>query len=537
MPPAAAIHRRPFAPDVRRVPAISDENVVPYDYGATFQIAGTPGAIRQDVINVSPDAVFVAVAIGYGFEEERSRPLLMDVQSRVAPPGRAVRRGGAIPANLVLPANTGFGTPAMIRPGDVTLGEIPPAALISGFRVNPKLEGLVFGGLGAGGALGNGSVVSSDREFADEEVSVEMLEEDGDGRRPTLFQQMRAPAELSFLFSMLDSSSGRELQDEPTHNLASLGSSRGERPFRWLAQPITFMPRSTLRLQIVERSEGVRGTLFIVVYGYKVLGSTRCAEPFARQLAAEITTRSEAEPGPNDRIIPFDYVTTFTLSGRPGNIVEAEATVNTEGGFVATSIGYGLLVEEPGVPIAWDNVNRANDLPPAGPQVANWDIGNIAGLRSDWLAARRGNPAAPEPAVNLAYLPLRLLPPNALAEGIRIRPEFVRVAFENNGALASAVPVSWLDRLFERLNSPEHVSFRYTIYDGGRGRELQNQALHNISGLGTATGERPFKKLARPLKFLPRSTIRVRVEEHFGRGTLFIVFHGYKALTASGGRP
>src|SRR5688572_15710622 len=113
MPPAAAIHRRPFAPDVRRVPAISDEQVVPYDYGATFQIAGTPGAIRQDVINVSPDAVFVAVAIGYGFEEERSRPLLMDVQSRVAPPGRAVRRGATnltnvvLPAGLALPINAG----------------------------------------------------------------------------------------------------------------------------------------------------------------------------------------------------------------------------------------------------------------------------------------------------------------------------------------------------------------------------------------------------------------------------------------------
>ena len=101
---------------------------------------------------------------------------------------------------------------------------------------------------------------------------------------------------------------------------------------------------------------------------------------------------------------------------------------------------------------------------------------------------------------------------------------------------ADAVPVSWLDRLFERLNRPEDVSFRYTIYDGGRGRELQNQSLHNISGLGTATGERPFKKFARPLVFLPRSTIRVRVEERFGRGTLFIVFHGYKALSAPGGR-
>ena len=555
MPPPT-MHHRPVAPGMLKIPAVSDENVVPYDYGATFEVAGTPGAIRQDVINISPDGMFVAVAIGYGFEEDRARPLLLAVHDRVGPSGRALRRPVTRPANFTAPARAPFpagavfGAPSLIRPGDVTLGEIPAAALISGFRVNPTLEGLVFGG--ATGALpGNRSVPATDRELADAEVSVELLEEDGDGRRPTLFQQMRAPAEISFLFSMLDSSSGRELQDEPTHNLASLGTSRGERPFRWLAQPITFMPRSTMRLQVIERSEGVRGTLFIVLYGYKVLGSARCAEPLARQIAAEIATRTEMEVRPTDRVIPFDYVTTFALAGRPGNAVEAEATVNAEGGFVATSVGYGLLVEEQSVRILWENADDINDSPlvdqPAGgfpqpPPILNWDIRQIAQLRRAWLDAleqqRRGNPPAiipPEPLVNLAFLPLRLLPANALAEGIRIRPDFVRVAFQNNGRLADAIPVSWLDQLFERLNRPGDVSFRYTVYDGGRGRELQNQPLHNIAGLGIATGERPFKKLARPLLFLPRSVIRVRVDERFGRGTLFIVFHGYKALSAPGG--
>jgi hypothetical protein len=40
--------------------------------------------------------------------------------------------------------------------------------------------------------------------------------------------------------------------------------------------------------------------------------------------------------------------------------------------------------------------------------------------------------------------------------------------------------------------------------------------------------------------FLPRSTIRVTIEEHFGRGTLFCVFQGYKVpgMTAGvRGRP
>ena len=32
------------------------------------------------------------------------------------------------------------------------------------------------------------------------------------------------------------------------------------------------------------------------------------------------------------------------------------------------------------------------------------------------------------------------------------------------------------------------------------------------------------------MTFLPRSTIRVQVEEAFGRGRLFLVFQGYKML-------
>jgi len=67
---------------------------------------------------------------------------------------------------------------------------------------------------------------------------------------------------------------------------------------------------------------------------------------------------------------------------------------------------------------------------------------------------------------------------------------------------------------------------------------LQNLPINNIAGLGIANGKRPFKHLARPMVFQPRSTIRVTVEERFGRGTLFIVFQGFKVLGAglAGGR-
>jgi len=51
--------------------------------------------------------------------------------------------------------------------------------------------------------------------------------------------------------------------------------------------------------------------------------------------------------------------------------------------------------------------------------------------------------------------------------------------------------------------------------------------------LGIANGDRPFRSLAWPMHFLPRSTIRLRVEEVFGRGQLYIVFQGYKKLGVS----
>ena len=178
-----------------------------------------------------------------------------------------------------------------------------------------------------------------------------------------VFQQVKSPAEISFLFSMLDSGTGRELQDEPTHNLASLGKSNGERPFRLLAQPITFQPRSTMRLQIIERSQGILGTLFIVLYGYQVIGSSACPEVISRKITGPPMCPTETIGSPSARVIPFDYVTTFQLTGRPLNQIETEVVVNAEGGFVATSIGYGLLVEERAVPL------RA--------------IGGISGGRSD----------------------------------------------------------------------------------------------------------------------------------------------------------
>jgi hypothetical protein len=93
--------------------------------------------------------------------------------------------------------------------------------------------------------------------------------------------------------------------------------------------------------------------------------------------------------------------------------------------------------------------------------------------------------------------------------------------------------------------SERTIDFKYSIVDSGSGRELQNQPIHNIAGLGEATGQRPFRHLAKPMLFMPRSTIRIEVQEisvgdMYGYedattkqrvgAELFIVLHGYKIL-------
>ena len=86
------------------------------------------------------------------------------------------------------------------------------------------------------------------------------------------------------------------------------------------------------------------------------------------------------------------------------------------------------------------------------------------------------------------------------------------------------------------------IDFKYSIVDSGSGRELQNQPIHNIAGLGEPNGIRPFRPLAKPMVFMPRSTIRIEVEEiseesiHIG-AELFIVLHGYKMLGYGTGLP
>lgn len=432
--------------------------LVPFDAAARFSLTGQPGRIVQDVINISPDAIFVATGIGYAFEQDRMRPLSF------------------------LPAGSGN---TRVPGKEISLSDFPLAALVEGFRIQPGFENVVF-------QPQSGNSVSGDiGDYSTQPVSEDLLNR--------TFQLVRSVRDITFLFSMVDSSSGRELMDQPEFSLASLGRSDGERPFRRLANPLTFLPRSTVRMQVIEQTADVTGALFIVLYGYKILVGSACSEPSAGWLA-ESAVRGSLLDLAGERAIPFDSVAKFDLTGQSGNVLEDEISVTTEGAFVVTALGYGLAVESEDVVIARDRATAALD-------------------------------PNDNTRILLGKLTLNTLPPTSLLDGIRIRPAYLRAALQAGGTLAS-VPLDVADAVFERLNRSDDVSFRYTIYDGGSGQAWQNVPLFNVAGLGIANGSRPFKQLARPAVLAPRSIVNIVVEETFGKGVLYVALQGYKRIGA-----
>lgn len=170
--------------------------------------------------------------------------------------------------------------------------------------------------------------------------------------------------------------------------------------------------------------------------------------------------------------IPYDYVATFKLTGTRGTRAQDVINISTEGTFVAVSVGSSFL------PAA--RTLTATTAPPP--------------FDTTFAALFAGTPPA---------------------------------GFGPNDAFTALA-----ESLLLRFGG---IHFLYTIVDSGTGRELQNKSVHNIAGFGAADGDRPFRPFARPVPFVPRSTIRIEIEEvssgpFFKDGTLFIVLHGYKRL-------
>jgi hypothetical protein len=437
---------------LRDLPAV---RVIPYDYVADFNLTGGVGNLLQDVINIRAEGVFVAVSIGYGLNEERGEKLTL------------ITGNGRSPLNTL---------------GNIALDHIPADVLIEGFRINPEFDAV---------AIRNGQLNDS--------LPIQVAQD--------IFQRLKQTENFSFLLSIVDTASGRELQNEPVHSVATLGRADGRRPFKTLPQPMVFMPRSTIRLQVEERTAGVKGQLTITLHGYKVLGVAGQLEDEVRKLGefdplkkipvydhetGDYRTLGEAlqRDIPTGKLVPFDYVSTLDLLGKPDNVVADEVPINVDGGYVTTALGYSLDVADSSV-----QIELADETEP-----------------------------------DLKTIKLRDIEPvQTLLDGLRIHPLRVRFAFSSDGRLAR-VPKDMVGRMFQSLNLPEAVRFTYSIADAGTGRDLQNRPIFNVAGLGIANGDRPFRILHKPMMFLPRSTIRVQVREVFGRGRLFLVFQGYKIL-------
>lgn len=179
--------------------------------------------------------------------------------------------------------------------------------------------------------------------------------------------------------------------------------------------------------------------------------------------------------------IPYDYAATFTLTGIVGNRVQDVINVSVDGTFVAVGVGYSFKPFRPAAP------------PPPTTALKR---------RTDVLQGRVKTPGSIADLFKLLDL--------------------------SNPGLA-------LDMVESCLLRHCGIDFLYSIVDSASGRELQNQPIHNLAGLGSAEGHRPFRPFAKPMLFAPRSTVRIEVIEQsagdlYANGQLFIVLQGYKML-------
>ena len=221
--------------------------------------------------------------------------------------------------------------------------------------------------------------------------------------------------------------------------------------------------------------------------------------------APDIMPAPAAAPAAKE--IPYDYVARFTLLGtNRGNRVQDVINISVEGAFVAAAIGYSFIpadlaaVRLPPIPVV--DSRSGSSLPETGlPELI---AESIAPQLAQNIRAGSGN-VDPNDTVK---------PLTAVLDPLLSDPRMLIECF--------------LTRLCG-------IDFKYSIVDSATGRELQNKPIHNIAGLGEANGERPFRPLAKPMLFLPRSTIRIEVEEIsvgplYTNAELFIVLHGYKIL-------
>lgn len=278
-------------------PAPQGRRSIPFDYSFTFQLLGQPGRVAGADLTVSVEAAFTAVSVGYGViplvEEVRfgpslARDLVPALAAVPAPAGLppalanllAARAGlGAAQAALLGGLARGPDTPlAALTPAEQTVLVVPPRQVTVGDLIQALARALDEAAPAAAGELGprtEAALRSGIRLNPDVARAFLLARPDAalaTGQLERLFEASSAPPDrVQFLYALSEPGSGREFQSQPLLNVAGLGAADGGRPFRYFAEPITFAPRTTIRLEVTELSQ-VRGELHVVLHGRKVLG-------------------------------------------------------------------------------------------------------------------------------------------------------------------------------------------------------------------------------------------------------------------------
>ena len=216
--------------------------MIPFDYAFHFTLTGKPRNVVKDAVTVSVEATFVAVSIRYGVVPKVTP---IDFGPATLP---TVAPGGVAP-ELLPQVVTAITLGSLLASLATAKKGVDPRAsaeelLRNGFKLNPEVADLIL----------SGSQRPSDEVM---------------GR---LFRLVGAPPErIQFKYALYDAGSGREFQSEPILSIAGLGIADGDRPFRHFSPPISFAPRSTIRMEITEVSTA-KGDLDVALHGYKILG-------------------------------------------------------------------------------------------------------------------------------------------------------------------------------------------------------------------------------------------------------------------------
>lgn len=218
---------------------------IPYDYAFRYELTGEKGRVLKSTVTVSIEAPFVAVSIGYGVIPKVT-PITFGPDPRAFDIDEVDPSIANIKFEYLLDALEG----RLAATSSILKGETGAEAVLkNGFKLNPEFAERALLGVNESGPPSLPAGILKD-----------------------LFQVVGSPPEqIQFLYALFDDGSGRELQSEPILNIAGLGISNGDRPFRYFAQPMTFAPRSTIRMEVTEVSD-FTGELHVSLHGYKILG-------------------------------------------------------------------------------------------------------------------------------------------------------------------------------------------------------------------------------------------------------------------------